>query len=85
MKLLDGLKTYDITTCTRDQAARAKKVIAEFKKESKLDGKELEGFVDTKSVAAGGLFRWAMSTDRCYDIFKEVEPKRKLLESLKAA
>jgi len=23
-----------------------------------------------------------MSTDKCYDIFKEVEPKRKLLEAL---
>ena len=27
MKLLDNLKSYDITTCTRDQAARAKKII----------------------------------------------------------
>jgi hypothetical protein len=38
--------------------------------------------VNTKSQAAGGLFKWAMSTDRCYDIFREVEPKRKMLESL---
>jgi len=42
----------------------------------------LNAWVDSKSVAAGGLFRWAMSTDKCYDIFKEVEPKRKLLEAL---
>jgi len=27
MKMLDSLKTYDITLCTRDQAARAKKII----------------------------------------------------------
>jgi hypothetical protein len=37
-----------------------------------------------KSSAAGGLFKWATSTDACYDIFKNVEPKRKLLESLQA-
>jgi len=47
-----------------------------------MDGNDLSSFIDTKSIAAGGLFRWAMSTDKCYDIFKEVEPKRKLLEAL---
>lgn len=35
-----------------------------------------------KSAAAAGLFKWATSTDQCYDIFKNVEPKRKMLEDL---
>ena len=82
MKMLDTLKSYDITTCTREMAQRAKKYITDFKKEAKLDGNELQEFVNTKSQAAGGLFKWAISTDRCYDIFREVEPKRKMLESL---
>ena len=38
--------------------------------------------MNTKSKAAGGLFKWVSSTDKCYDIFKNVEPKRKLLENL---
>jgi len=49
MKMLDNLKNYDITTCTRDQAARAKKVIAELKSVAKCDGAELFSYVDTKS------------------------------------
>lgn len=32
--------------------------------------------MNTKSKAAGGLFKWATSTDTCFDIFKSVEPKR---------
>lgn len=28
------------------------------------------------------MFKWATSTDQCYDIFKNVEPKRKMLEDL---
>lgn len=32
--------------------------------------------MNNKSKAAGGLFKWATSTDSCFDIFKSVEPKR---------
>jgi hypothetical protein len=38
--------------------------------------------MDTKSKAAGGLFKWATSTDSCFDIFQQVEPKRKKAEQM---
>jgi hypothetical protein len=45
-------------------------------KETGLSGDELQQHMNTKSKAAGGLFKWATSTDTCFDIFKSVEPKR---------
>jgi hypothetical protein len=45
---------------------------------------ELKDLMLTKSKAAGGLFVWAASTDSCYDIFKDVEPKRKKAEAMRA-
>jgi len=38
-----------------------------------------------KSQAAGGLFKWCTSTLTCYDIYKDVEPKRKKAEAMVAA
>lgn len=38
--------------------------------------------MDGKSKAAGGLFKWATSTDSCFDIFQQVEPKRKKAEKM---
>lgn len=38
--------------------------------------------MDSKSKAAGGLFKWATSTDGCFDIFQNVEPKRKKAENM---
>lgn len=40
--------------------------------------------MDTKSKAAGGLFKWATSTDACFDIYQNVEPKRKKAEAMAA-
>lgn len=40
--------------------------------------------MNTKSAAAGGLFKWATSTDQCFDIFQMVEPKRKKAELMAA-
>lgn len=34
-------------------------------------------------MAAGGLFKWCDSTLKCYDIYKDVEPKRKKAEAMK--
>ena len=54
-----------------------------MKKEYKLDIEELKKLMLEKSKAAGGLFVWATSTDSCYDIFKDVEPKRIMVEALR--
>jgi dynein heavy chain len=39
--------------------------------------------VASKNKATGGLFTWITATIQCYDIFKDVEPKRKLAEEMK--
>jgi len=38
--------------------------------------------METKSKAAAGLYKWATSTDACFDIFQNVEPKRKKAEQM---
>jgi hypothetical protein len=83
MKLLEKLKTYDVGKCKADQAQRGKALINAMKKEYKLDIEELKKLMLEKSKAAGGLFLWATSTDSCYDIFKDVEPKRIMVEALR--
>lgn len=84
MKLLDKLVNYDITKCRADQAERGKKLIRTLSKEYNMPLDELKDLMLTKSKAAGGLFVWAASTDSCYDIFKDVEPKRKKAEAMRA-
>lgn len=46
-------------------------------------GPELQNIINTKSLAAGGLFKWCDSTLKCYEIYKDVEPKRKKAEKMK--
>lgn len=46
-------------------------------------GPDLQNMINTKSLAAGGLFKWCDSTLQCYDIYKDVEPKRKRAEAMK--
>jgi dynein heavy chain, axonemal len=53
-------------------------------KDYSVDIEGLKELMIVKSKAAGGLFVWAVSTDTCYDIFKDVEPKRKKAESMRA-
>lgn len=84
MKLLEKLKTYDITKCRSDQADRGKKLIKTLMKEYSMGMEDLKKLMLEKSKAAGGLFVWAASTDSCYDIFKDVEPKRKKAEAMRA-
>ena len=36
-----------------------------------------------KNKATGGLFLWVISTIKCYDIYKDVEPKRRKAEEMK--
>ena len=48
-------------------------------------GDDLQLIINNKSLAAGGLFKWCSSTLKCYDIYKDVEPKRKKAEAMKKA
>jgi dynein heavy chain len=40
-------------------------------------------YVKNKSLAAAGLYAWVYSTIKCFDIYKDVEPKRKKAEEMK--
>jgi len=82
MKLLDNLKNYDIAKAKSDQSNRCKTLLKNLRKEHGCEGEELQAFMAKKSAAAGGLFKWATSTDSCYDIFANVEPKRKKAEQM---
>lgn len=83
MKLLDGLKSYNVEKTKNDQANRAKKAMQKLIKDLGATGAELQNIVNGKSAAAGGLYKWCDSTLRCYDIYKDVEPKRKKAEAMK--
>jgi len=39
-------------------------------------GAELQVIMQKKSKAAAGLFGWCDAINKCYDIYKVVEPKR---------
>jgi len=84
MKLLDNLKSYAIEKAKGDQASRYKSLYNSLKKEYAKEGEELQAHMDSKSKAAGGLFKWARSTDDCFYIFQNVEPKRKKAEQMTA-
>lgn len=52
-------------------------------KETGKEGEELAELIKTKNVATGGLYKWCDATLQCYDIFKDVEPKRIKAEKMK--
>lgn len=83
MKLLEGLKTYNVERTKNDQANRAKKKMQALVKDLGATGPELQNIINNKSLAAGGLYKWCASTIMCYDIYKDVEPKRKKAEAMK--
>jgi dynein heavy chain len=64
-------------------ANRVKKKVAILEKDTGLSDKPLIEFIKGKNLATGGLFTWVLSTIKCYDIFKDVEPKRKKAEEMK--
>lgn len=84
MGLLEDLKNYKIGEASKGQADRFKSFMKGVKKEAGKDGDELQAYMDNKSKAAGGLFKWATSTDSCFDIYQNVEPKRKKAEAMAA-
>jgi dynein heavy chain len=52
-------------------------------KEYGASGDELAKIITVKNLATGGLFKWCDATLQCYDIFKDVEPKRIKAEKMK--
>lgn len=84
MQLLANLKSYPIDKAKMDQANRYKSLYNSVKKETGMDGEDLIAHMMKKSAAAGGLFKWATSTDTCFYIFQNVEPKRKKAEQMTA-
>ena len=83
MGLLAALKEYDVAKTKSDQAGRAKKKLATLEKDTGLTGPELVTFIKGKNLATAGLFQWITATIKCYDIFKDVEPKRKKAEEMR--
>jgi Microtubule-binding stalk of dynein motor len=83
MQLLTNLKEYDVAKTKGDQAGRAKKKLAALEKEAGCTGQDLYNFIMGKNKATAGLFSWVTSTIKCYDIYKDVEPKRKKAEEMK--
>lgn len=77
-RVIDNLKSYQIEKLKTDGANKAKKRMEKIEKEYNLKGYELgEHITKTKNVATGSLYKWCDATIKCYDIFKEVEPKKK--------
>lgn len=83
MQLLANLKEFDVSKVKSDMANRAKKKLAVLEKELGATGNELFNIIKTKNVATAGLYSWVSSTIKCYDIYKDVEPKRKKAEEMK--
>ena len=86
MDLIKELGSYDVSAVRNDAAKKAQTRIDKFKKEMKADSDEaLMGIIRTASGACAGLYKWATASLGAYFIFKDVEPKRKKAEQMRAA
>lgn len=84
MRLLNNLKEYEVSKTKADGASRAKKKYNQLVKDLGVgEGEELQKLITSKSFATGGMFKWANSTLKCYDIYKNVEPLKKKAEKMK--
>lgn len=84
MRLLNNLKEYEVSKTKSDAANRAKKRYTQLVKDIGVgEGPELQIEISKKNHATGGMFKWAYSTLKCYDIYKNVEPLRKKAEQMK--
>lgn len=82
-RLTDELQTKDMGDINAGQASRAKKKMNDLKKEPDFKGLEEEDLcaaIAKKSGPTMGLFKWCLATEECYEIFRDVEPKRKKAE-----
>lgn len=85
-KLLDGLKNYDVEKTKNAEAQQAKKRMQKIAKDFKeIPAEELAQYIfKTKNQATGGLYSWCEATLKCYDINKDVEPKKIKARTMKA-
>jgi len=84
--LTEDLKNKDMSKITPGQAKRAKDRMNILRKDPDYKGKdpdELNEAIKKKSIATMGLFMWATATEECYEIFRDVEPKRRKAEQMK--
>lgn len=81
--MINNLKTFQVDKLKTAGAVAAKKKMELLIKESGLVGEELAKFITVKNQATGGLYRWCDATIRCYEIYKDVEPKRVKAEKMK--
>lgn len=86
MKLLDGLRGYDVEKTKTDDANKAKKRMQKIAKDMKdIPLEELGQYIyKAKNQATGGLYMWCEATLKCYDINKDVEPKKLKARTMKA-
>ena len=83
MRLLDGLRNFEISTVKGETSRKAKQGIAQLTKAmGGATGPELVQALKKSSQSAAGLYKWASATDKYYDIFRTVEPKKKLAEDM---
>jgi len=69
------------------QAKRAKDKMNGLKKDKDFAGLDLEDLkaaIKKKSSPLLGMFSWSVATEECYEIFRDVEPKRKKAEQMTA-
>lgn len=84
-RLTEEMQTKDMGKITATQAKRAKDKMNALKKESDFKGKdfdELKEAIRKKSGPLMGLFVWCTATEECYEIFRDVEPKRRKAEEM---
>jgi len=84
--LTEDLKGKDMSKITAGQAKRAKDRMNALKKDPEYKGKDPEELIEAirkKSIPCMGLFMWATATEECYEIFRDVEPKRRKAEQMK--
>ena len=81
--MINNLKTFQVDKLKTAGATAAKKKMEALIKEYGMQGEELAKSITVKNLATGGLYRWCDATIRCYEIYKDVEPKRLKAEKMK--
>jgi hypothetical protein len=81
--MINNLKTFQVDKLKTAGAVAAKKKMEALIREMGLQGEELAKSITVKNLATGGLYRWCDATVRCYEIYKDVEPKRLKAEKMK--
>jgi len=81
--MINNLKTFQVDKLKNAGAVAAKKKMEALIREMGLQGDELAKSITVKNLATGGLYRWCDATIKCYEIYKDVEPKRVKAEKMK--